>query len=281
MEIQRKMEIMKKSIYYLTLLALVAGMSFTSCVSSKKFTASEAIVDKLQKENANTTDQLDACKRLLLDTENEKASMQTEYEMMQKEYASIQEITAMRSSISKMTIAEQAMRLNNLQNIIDAQAEKSNKLKNSIANALINYKADELSVYVKDGNVYVSLAEKLLFKSASDFVDPKGKKALKSLADVLKTSGDFTVAIEGHTDNIPIKTLAFQDNWDLSTARATAIVRILTNDYGFDSKRITASGKSQFHPIETNENAEGRASNRRTEIILSPDLQEIYKLLYE
>jgi chemotaxis protein MotB len=87
--------------------------------------------------------------------------------------------------------------------------------------------------------------------------------------------------IEGHTDNVPIKTNLFKDNWDLSTARATSILRILTIDYSFDPLRITASGRGQFHPVTTNDTAEGRASNRRTEIIVSPDLNEIYKLLYQ
>jgi chemotaxis protein MotB len=127
--------------------------------------------------------------------------------------------------------------------------------------------------------VYVSLAEKLLFKSGSVVVDPKGKEALKSLALVINNAKDITVMIEGHTDNVPIMTKVFKDNWDLSTARATSIVRILTVDNGFDTNRITASGRSQFHPIKENETAEGRAGNRRTEVILSPDLKEIYKLL--
>ena len=243
--------------------------------------ASEARADKLQKENASTLSQLNETNMLLMNARDEKATMLKENEIMQKEYALIQKNLIMRSSESKMTIAEQARRLNSLQNIIDSQAEITNRLKTSIANALMNYKADELSVYLKDGNVHVSLAEKLLFKSGSDVVDPKGKQALKSLAEVLNSSGDFTVAIEGHTDDVPIKTKTFGDNWDLSTARATSIVRILTKDYGFDSERITASGKSQFHPLSTNATAEGRAGNRRTEIILSPDLQEIYKLLYQ
>jgi chemotaxis protein MotB len=180
-----------------------------------------------------------------------------------------------------MTIADQAKRLKNFQNMIQAQKDVMNKLKNSIADALMNYKTDELSVYIKDGNVYVSLEEKLLFKSGSDVVDPKGKEALKTLAKVLNSTTNVTVMIEGHTDNVPIKTKLFKDNWDLSTARATSILRILTTDYGFDSNRITASGRGQFHPVKTNETAEGRAGNRRTEIILSPDLNELYKLLYQ
>ncbi len=272
---------MKKSIRYLTFLILMVGMLFTSCVSSKKFMASEARADKLQKENANTQSQLNESNMKLIKVNDENANMQKEYELMQEEYALIQKKLMMRSSESKMTIAEQARRLSNLQDIIDSQTEITNRLKNSIGNALKNYKTDELTVYMKDGNVHVSLAEKLLFKSGSDVVDAKGKAALKSLATVLNGSEDFTVSIEGHTDDVPIKTKMFEDNWDLSTARATSIVRILTIDNGFDSGRITASGKSQFHPVNLNTTAEGRAGNRRTEVILSPDLQEIYKLLYQ
>jgi len=104
----------------------------------------------------------------------------------------------------------------------------------------MNYKTDELSVYIKDGNVYVSLEEKLLFKSGSDVVNPQGKEALKTLANVLKNTKDITVMIEGYTDDVPIKTKQFADNWDLSTARATSVVRILTTDYGFDPNRINS-----------------------------------------
>jgi chemotaxis protein MotB len=182
---------------------------------------------------------------------------------------------------SKMTIADQAKRLKSLQDMMQAQKDVMNNLKNSIAAALMNYKSDELSVYTKDGNVYVSLQEKLLFKSGSDVVDPKGKEALKTLAIVLNSAKDITVVIEGHTDSIPIKTNQFKDNWDLSTARATSIVRILTKDNGFDPSRITATGKSEFHPVKPNETAEGRANNRRTEVILSPNMKELYNLIYQ
>jgi chemotaxis protein MotB len=180
-----------------------------------------------------------------------------------------------------MTIADQAKRLKSLQDMIQAQKQVMTNLQNSIAKALMNYKADELTVYIKDGNVYVSLQEKLLFKSGSDVVDPKGKEALKTLADVLSKTSDITVMIEGHTDNVPIKTGQFKDNWDLSTARATSIVRILTKDDAFDPARISASGRGEFHPVKSNDTAEGRAGNRRTEVILSPDLKELYKLLYQ
>jgi chemotaxis protein MotB len=272
---------MKKSIYYLVFFVLIVGLAFTSCVSGKKFTASEARVDKLQKENATTLSQLNETKMQLMKLKDGMASLQKEKDTFQKEYNAIQNDLMLLSSESKMTIRDQATRLKELQDIIQSQNDKTTNLKNSISKALLNYKTDELNVYQKDGKVYVSLEEKLLFKSGSDVVDPKGKEALKSLANVLNSNSDFTVDIEGHTDDVPIKTQRFKDNWDLSTARATSIVRILTKDYGFDATRITVSGKGEFHPVNPNTTVQERAGNRRTEIILSPDLQEIYKLLYQ
>jgi chemotaxis protein MotB len=117
-----------------------------------------------------------------------------------------------------------------------------------------------------------------LFPSGSAVVNPKGKEALGKLAGVLNNNPEITVNIEGHTDSIPIRT-RFKDNWDLSTARATAIVRILTIDYKVDPVRVEASGHSQYDPVQTNSTSEGRALNRRTEIILSPKLDELFKLL--
>ena len=265
---------MKKSLHFLAFLSLILSLLFTSCGPSKKLMVSEAKVDKLQKDNTNAHNQLNVCNAQVQNLNEEKVSLQNEYASIQKDLKAL-------SNESKMTISDQARRLRSLQDMIQSQKDVMTRLKNSIADALMNYKADELYVYIKDGNVYVSLEEKLLFKSGSDVVDPKGKEALKSLAMVLNNTKDITVMIEGHTDNVPIKTKLFEDNWDLSTARATSILRILTKDYGFDPNRITASGKGQFHPIKTNDTVEGRAANRRTEIILSPDLNEIYKLLYQ
>ncbi len=154
-----------------------------------------------------------------------------------------------------------------------------NKLRKSIADALVNFKPDELSVYIKDGNVYVALQEKLLFKSGSAVVGAKGKDALSTLASVLNVTPDITVTIEGQTDTVPIKNSKFEDNWELSVARATSIVRILTKDYSVDPHGIVAASKENFTPFSTNETDEGKAQNRRTEIILSPNLSDLYKLL--
>ncbi|MFZ4520935.1 MAG: OmpA/MotB family protein [Bacteroidales bacterium] len=265
---------MKKSLYSIACLSIVIGMMFTSCISNKKFAASQAKVDQLQKDNASSLGKLNDCNLQVRNLSNEKTSLQNANASVENDLKAL-------SSTSKMTIAEQAKRLQSLQNMIQSQRDVMSNLKNSIAAALLNYKADELSVYIKDGNVYVSMEEKLLFKSGSDLVNPQGKEALKSLAKVINSTKDITVNIEGHTDNVPINTKQFEDNWDLSTARATSIVRILTKDYDFDPNRITASGRGKFHPVKTNDTAEGRAGNRRTEVILSPDLNELYKLLYQ
>jgi len=270
---------MKKTLHILGFLTLIISLSLTSCGPSKKLVLSEARVDKLQKDNADKQSQLDNTQSQLNDCNSKVKNLNQSTTSLQNENASVLNDLRALSAESKMTIADQAKRLQTLQNMIQAQKDVMSKLKNSIADALMNYKSDELSVYTKDGNVYVSLQEKLLFKSGSDVVDPKGKEALKSLAQVLNSTRDITVMIEGHTDNVPIKTNLFKDNWDLSTARATSIVRILTKDNGFDSNRITAAGRGEFHPVKPNETAEGRAGNRRTEVILSPDLKELYKLL--
>ena len=263
---------MNKTSYFVAFLSLFVSLVVTSCGPSKKLVESRAKVDRLQNDSASTHSQLKDCNTLVSDLNQEKVILQNENAAAQKNLKAI-------NTQSKMTIADQAIRLQNLQNLIQSQKDVMNNLKNSVANALLNYSADELSVTIKDGMVYVSLQEKLLFKSGSDIVDPKGKEALKSLAMVLANTKDINVMIEGHTDNVPIKTKLFKDNWDLSTARATSIVRVLTKDNGFDPNRVTAAGKGSFHPVQTNETADGRASNRRTEIILSPDLKELFKIL--
>ncbi len=263
---------MKTTVQFLGIFALIIGLSLSSCGPSKKLVSSRNRVDKLQKDSTSTHSKLNECNTMVKNLTNDKTSLLNQNNLMVND---LKELT----TESKMTIADQAKRLKSLQDMIQAQKDVMNNLKNSIAAALMNYKSDELSVYTKDGNVYVSLQEKLLFKSGSDVVDPKGKEALKTLAIVLNSAKDITVVIEGHTDSIPIKTNQFKDNWDLSTARATSIVRILTKDNGFDPSRITATGKSEFHPIKPNETAEGRANNRRTEVILSPNMKELFNLI--
>lgn len=265
---------MKKPLFIIAFLCLLLILLFASCGPSKALMVSQTKVETLQKEIANTRTQLKECNTKVDNMFQDKAALQTQNALVQDDLKDI-------NTESEMTIANQAKRLKNLQEMINSQKSIMTNLQNTIAEALMNYSADELSVYIKDGNVYVSLAEKLLYKSGSDVVDPKGKEALASLAKVLNSTKDIRVLIEGHTDSIPMRSKQFEDNWELSTARANSIVRILTSDFGFDSNRITASGRSQFHPVKSNDTPEGRAANRRTEVILSPDLKELYTILYQ
>jgi chemotaxis protein MotB len=176
-------------------------------------------------------------------------------------------------------LSEREKTLDEMKQIIAKQDSITNSLNNILRNALLGFNSDELSVEIKNGKVYVSMSDKLLFKSGSSAVEDKGKDALKLLAGVLDKNADIDILIEGHTDNVPIKTQVYKDNWDLSVARATSIVRILTNDYKIAPTRMTASGKGEYFPKADNETIEGRAKNRRTEIILSPKLDELMKLL--
>ena len=132
---------------------------------------------------------------------------------------------------------------------------------------------------MKNGKVYVSLSDKLLFKSGSAAIEEKGLDAIRTLAEVLLKNADIDVLIEGHTDNIPIKTAKYEDNWALSADRALSIVRLLSVTHGVNPKRLEAAGRGEFYPKASNDTPEGRAKNRRTEIILSPKLDELYKLI--
>lgn len=178
-------------------------------------------------------------------------------------------------------LQEKQKRVNELESLLSKQDSAVNALKNKISDALLGYESSgDLKVTMKNGKVYVSLSENLLFKSGKTDVDPKGKEAIKKLAEVLKKNPDIKVNVEGHTDNVPLVGSGnLKDNWDLSVLRATSVARILINDNKIDPNQITASGLADTDNVVSNDTAEGRAKNRRTEIILSPDFSQIYKVL--
>lgn len=176
-------------------------------------------------------------------------------------------------------LLERERKLAELEAKLRKQDSITQALNNTIKRALLGFDSDEITVEMKNGKVYVSMSDKLLFKSGSANVEDKGKEAIKKLADILNKNGDVSIMIEGHTDNVPIKTAQFADNWDLSVARATNIVRLLDETYKVDAKRLTAAGRGEYMPRAKNETSEGRAKNRRTEIILSPKLDELYNLV--
>jgi chemotaxis protein MotB len=175
-------------------------------------------------------------------------------------------------------LADKDARLQNLEKLVKERDEMLSNIMGTLRKALDAFPKDELNIEIKDGKIYVSMLDKLLFKSGSATVEPRGIEAISKLAPVLISNPDLGIVIEGHTDNVPIKTSIFKDNWDLSTYRATSVLRILL-DNKLNAKQLVASGKGEFSPVAANDTPEGKSLNRRTEIILTPKLDALFQLL--
>lgn len=173
-----------------------------------------------------------------------------------------------------------SLSLRELQSALNRNDSITKAMRKAVADALLGFEGKGLTVYTKNGKVYVSMDEKLLFASGKWDVSPDGVAALKNLAGVLEDNPDISVMIEGHTDNVPYNgTGQVKDNWDLSVMRATAIVKILTANSNIEPKRLIASGRSEYLPVEPNTSAASKAKNRRTEIILTPKLDELLQII--
>lgn len=180
----------------------------------------------------------------------------------------------------KKDLDERNARMVELENILHRKDSVTNALRRKVSDALFGFEGKGLSVNMQSGKVYVSLEEKLMFKSGSYVVDPKGAEALKQLIPVLEQNPDINIMVEGHTDDVPYKGSGdMLDNWDLSVKRATTILRILVTGTKIDPVRITAAGRSQYLPIDRAKTPEARQKNRRTEIILTPKIDELLKIL--
>lgn len=268
----------------------------------------------LAKANANLEELDDRVKKLALDTTSlgqdvrstsaKLAQMDKEYNQLNAYYKNLltssgklnrdmaqqqEQLLAIQQNLERtrkmndslsVSLNEREKKVQELENIMAAKDQAVQKLKNSISNALLNFKENDLTVKVKNGKVYVSLAEQLLFASGSTTVDAKGVTALQQLAKAIKDQRDIHIMVEGHTDNVPIskKSQYMEDNWDLSVMRATAITKILTKG-GLSPKQITASGKGEFSPLAPNDSQQNKQKNRRTEIIITPNLDELFKIL--
>ena len=173
-------------------------------------------------------------------------------------------------------------RLAELEKMLDAQQKAVKELKDKVSDALFGFENNGLTVTMKNGQVYVSMDDKLLFKTGSYEIDANGRAALRKLGALLEKNTDVTISIEGHTDDVPYRAAPGQqilDNWDLSVKRATTVVRVLTQDTHINPKRLVASGRSEYMPVDANKTPDARQKNRRTEIILTPDLTDLYKIL--
>ena len=244
------------------LIVIMSATMVTSCVSNRKY--KEAV-----NSGSNWKQKYD--------------DLQSDYTKLQGDKQSLE--ASMSASIKnkedalsdkEKALNDEERKLQEMKSLIDAQRNAIRNLKQEVCSALKCFTPDELTVEVRDGKLYVSMSDKLLFPSGSDVVNARGKEAISMLAAVL-TNSDLEIMIEGHTDNVPISSARNKDNWDLSTHRATSVIRIFTAD-GIPSDRIIASGRGEYHPLADNTSAQGRQSNRRTEIVLAPKLDKLWKL---
>jgi chemotaxis protein MotB len=180
----------------------------------------------------------------------------------------------------RLEIEDQSRRLMELESILHSKDSAVFALKSKITNALLGFENKGLTIHQRNGKVYVTMDEKLLFKSGRWDVDPKGQEAIKQITGVLEQNKDINILVEGHTDDVPMRGAGeIQDNWDLSAKRATAIVKILLQNSSMDPKRVTAAGRGSYMPLDPAKTPEARAKNRRTEIILTPKLDELFQIL--
>ena len=220
-------------------------------------------------------------KRLILELNAARESLQKKEDQMRRDSIALDDREKKLNELRAGIKSRQA-RVDELESVMKSMDSTVNGLKNAVSNALLGYENNGLTVYQKEGRVYVSMEERLLFASGSTTIEKNGEKALKELARVLASNKDINVMVEGHTDNVPISgTLpsGAKDNWELSVLRATSVVKIILSDKGIDPTRLTASGRGPYYPVDTASTAEARKKNRRTEIVLTPKLDELVKIL--
>ena len=263
---------MKKN--HFSLFWILGLLLLSSCVSQKKYQASLTREQELLAKNTQLANDITQLKGQIENLQGDNAKLIKQIDDAMKQASDASGVANM---TQKQLEAEQK-RLWDLRRLLESQRQAVENLRKKMADALVGFNSNELQVFTKNGRVYVSLQESLLFPSGSAVVNPKGRQALQTLSQVLNINPDINVVVEGHTDSIPIKG-RYEDNWALSVARATSIVRILTDTYKVDPTRVTARGRSKYEPIDVNTTAEGRQRNRRTEIILAPKLDELMQLL--
>lgn len=245
--------------------------------------------DKLQSDYAATKSNLDNLKASYDALEKNSSAeiaknSQKNRELLAQLEAKEQALAAENERLEKLKkeLEDRSKRVAELESVIAAKDENMRALKNAISKALTNFEGKGLTVEQRDGKVYVSMENKLLFESGSWYVGAQGKQAVKQLGSVLAENPDIAILIEGHTDNVPYKGNAqLSGNWDLSTKRATAIVNILRENPSINPENLTAAGRGEYAPVAPNDTTEGKAKNRRIEVILTPKLDEISKLLNE
>lgn len=284
-ELDEEIASLRKTNRFLEKDTLIKGSSY------RTLTIQYDKINKLYSELLANTEKLragadaKAQERLALLQETKEKLEKKEDELMEmekrlnKEKANLEELRA-NLEVKEHEINQKNKQLADLQSILNSKDSVVNALRKKVSDALLGFEGDGLTVTKKNGKIYVSLEEKLLFQSGKWSVDPQGQTAIKKLGEVLEKNPDINIMIEGHTDNVPYNGGSkIEDNWDLSVKRATAIVKILIDNSEIDPKRLIAAGRGEYFPISTEDTDEARRKNRRTEIILTPKFNELLEIL--
>jgi len=274
-------------------LSAVFSMVFFSCVSNKKFeratTSARVTRDSLLGVNANLSAELNTCKdsvnakdRRLSDLQNQNTFLKENNTQALKQLQDLSVITSTQAESIKKSMENIGVKdvyIMDLQREIARKDSLNMVLVMNLKGAIGNMADEDINIKVDKGVVFIDISDKLLFKSGSYEITARAKEVLGKVALVLKNQPELEFMVEGHTDSIPYKRPPLLDNWDLSVKRATAVVRVLQVEYGLSPYHITAAGRSEFQPVATNATADGRALNRRTRIVILPQLDQFFKLL--
>lgn len=266
------------------LLSATAAILLSSCVSQKKY-------NELEAKQRETQDQLNTATVKLNSCLDEKERMNSEITRLNNTNAALLNNVGDLATLSKKeaenlersleSIKEKDLAIRSMQEAMNKKDSVTLALVTSLKGALGNMSDEDIEINVEKGVVYVSISDKLLFDSGRYNITPRAKEVLGKVATVVKNKPNIEFMVEGHTDNKPIKTSMFEDNWDLSVKRATSVVRVLQEEFGVEPARMTAAGRSYYVPVATNETAEGRAKNRRTRIVVLPKLDQFYNMIEE
>lgn len=268
-------------------LMVLASVVLSSCVSQKKYAEMEDSLNKKSQELIDVKADLMKCR---VESESRVVSLEQQVESLKKDKEKtleyVDNLTVLSKSASdniKETLSQMAKKDEYIQHIQKAMNRKDSinlalgfKLKSVLKEG---FNDEDIVVDVEKTVVYISIADKLLFKSGSATISSEAKRVLGKVAEVVGAQPDMEVMVEGYTDNKPISTADMKDNWDLSVKRATSVVRVLQDDFNIDPKRLIAAGRSEYLPLESNDTVEGRARNRRTRIVLMPKLDQFFDLL--
>lgn len=246
--------------------------------------------NKYEKLNFVNDQLLDKYNKMLLGSEKDNAKLSGQLQLTQEQLLKKEdELRALEARLNKQQQDLEALsaqlklreaRVNELEDVLKKKDQASADLKKKLQDALFNFENKGLTITQKNGKVYVSLDESLLFASGKTAVEPKGVEALKNVAKVLEQNTDINILVEGHTDDVPMKGAGeIKDNWDLSVMRATSVTKILVANATINPTRITSAGRGEFFPIDNAKTPDARKKNRRTEIILTPKLDELLKVL--